>query len=67
VDVQKDVQAINGGHDGIDNEIKSFGYIYIIECTSHDVTKKCKFKTTLIGFCVIWGKGGYYVNLLKKS
>jgi hypothetical protein len=30
-----------------------FGCIYIIECTSHDVIKKCKFKTTLIGFCII--------------
>jgi hypothetical protein len=32
-DVQRDVGAINGGHDGIDNEIKSF-WLHL-HCRAH--------------------------------
>ncbi len=52
---------------GLIMKASPFGHIYIMEWTSHDVIKKCKFKTTLIGFYIIQGKGGHYVNLLKKS
>jgi hypothetical protein len=47
---KKMCKQLREGMMGLLMKSSPFGYIYIIECTSHDVIKKCKFKTTLIGF-----------------
>jgi hypothetical protein len=44
---------LNEGMMGLIMKASPFGHIYIMEWTSHDVIKKCKFKTTLIGFYII--------------